>query len=246
MSASDSFPAEVVRKLRWYVYRLVDPRTGQTFYVGKGQGNRVFAHSREEKGLRGDPEDNKLVKIREIRRAGLEVGHVIHRHGMDEKTALAVESALIDAYPGLDNRMSGVGASAYGAMHAQEIIRQYGAKPARFRHRALLINVNRSVSERSLLEATRYAWRLKVSQAEKAEVILATERGLIVGAFVADQWHTATTENFPGLAEDAPDRIGFEGHEAPAKLRRLYVGKRVPDQYRKRGAANPVRYAGPW
>jgi hypothetical protein len=37
----DSFPPEVIDRLKWYVYRLVDPRNGETFYVGKGKGNRV-------------------------------------------------------------------------------------------------------------------------------------------------------------------------------------------------------------
>ena len=38
------FSPEVCEKLGYYVYRLIDPRNGQTFYVGKGKGNRVFAH----------------------------------------------------------------------------------------------------------------------------------------------------------------------------------------------------------
>ncbi len=46
---SDSFPAGVAEKLKTYVYRLIDPRNGETFYVGKGQGDRVFAHIREQK-----------------------------------------------------------------------------------------------------------------------------------------------------------------------------------------------------
>ena len=45
---SDSFPADVASWLKTYVYRLIDPRTGETFYVGKGQGNRVFSHIRAE------------------------------------------------------------------------------------------------------------------------------------------------------------------------------------------------------
>lgn len=28
----------------YYVYCLVDPRNNQTFYIGKGKGNRIFAH----------------------------------------------------------------------------------------------------------------------------------------------------------------------------------------------------------
>ena len=46
MSTNDSFPPEVSAELKTYVYRLIDPRNGETFYVGKGRGNRVFAHIR--------------------------------------------------------------------------------------------------------------------------------------------------------------------------------------------------------
>ena len=59
----ESFPAEVARKLKTYVYRLIDPRNGETFYVGKGQGNRVFSHIRAEQNLEGDDLDNKVKRI---------------------------------------------------------------------------------------------------------------------------------------------------------------------------------------
>lgn len=126
-------------------------------------------------------------------------------------------------------------------MHAKEIIRRYAAEAAVFQHKALLISVNRSAAETSLYEATRYAWKISRSKAQQADVILATLQGLIVGAFVADDWLAATSANFPGR-EDVPGRLGFVGREAPAEIRRLYVGKRVPDEYRKPGAANPIKY----
>lgn len=235
----ESFPPGVVTKLKTYVYRLIDPRNGETFYIGKGKGNRVFSHIREK--VEGDELDNKLKRIREIRLAGFEVAHVIHRHGMDDKTAFEVEAALIDAFPGLTNAVGGSGSNDYGVMHAKEIITRYSAEPAVFPHRALMISVNRTASEMSLYEATRYAWKISMSKAKQAEVILATERGLIVGAFVATDWIEATGANFPGR-EDAPGRLGFIGHEAPAEIRQLYVGRRVPDEFRRRGAANPLRY----
>lgn len=237
----ESFPPEVARRLKTYVYRLIDPRNGETFYVGKGQGNRVFAHIRAEPNLEGDDLDNKIKRIREIRLAGFEVAHVIHRHGMDDSTAFEVEAALIDAYPGLTNLAGGQGGNEYGAMHAQEINRRYSAEPAVFQHKALLISVNRSATESSLYEATRYAWKLKKSKAEQAEVVLATRQGEIVGAFITRRWLEATAENFPGR-EPVPGRFGFEGEEAPDDIKRLYVGKRVPDDYRKPGAANPIKY----
>ncbi len=233
----NAFPPGVAEKLKTYVYRLIDPRNGETFYVGKGSGNRVFAHVREQ--VEDDP-SNKLKRIRDIRLAGFEVAHVIHRHGMDDRTAFEVEAALIDAYPGLTNIAPPFG-SDFGAMHAREIIERYAAEPAVFRHKAMLISVNRSAAATSLYEATSYAWKVAPSKAKQAEVILATVQGLIRGAFVARTWLPATGANFPGR-EDVPGRFGFIGEEAPPRMRNLYVGKQVPDEYRKRGSANPIRY----
>ena len=237
-----SFPDDVARNLKVYVYRLIDPRNGETFYVGKGKGDRVFAHIREEQNLEGDELDNKLKRIRAIHIAGFDVAHVIHRHGLDDSTAIEVEAALMDAYPGLTNTAGGVGSNEYGAMHAREIVSHYHAEPASFNGiKALLINVNRSATETSLYEATRYAWKINKSRAEQAKFILSTFHGLIIGAFVADEWLEATAENFPGH-DPVPGRFSFVGREASEEIRRLYVGKRVPDEYRKPGASNPIKY----
>jgi len=195
MTNADSFPPEAAARLETYVYRLIDPRNGETFYVGKGRGDRVFAHVRAVEGEELDP---KLQRIHDIRLAGLEVGHVIHRDAMDDATALHVEAAVMDAYPGLTNIASGYSASDLGAAHSVEIIRRYSAEPAVFRHKVLLISVNRSAAETSLYDATRYAWRIRREKAVEAEVVLATLQGLIVGAFIADDWLEATPENFPG------------------------------------------------
>jgi hypothetical protein len=111
---SDSFPAGVAERLKTYVYRLIDPRNGETFYIGKGRGDRVFAHIREQ--VEADDPSNKLKRIREIHLAGFEVAHVVHRHGMDDKTAFEVEAALIDAYPGLTNIVGGAGSNDFGVM----------------------------------------------------------------------------------------------------------------------------------
>jgi hypothetical protein len=115
---------------------------------------------------------------------------------------------------------------------------------AEFQHKALLININQSSKKWSLYDATRYAWKIDPQKASQAEVILATIHGLIVGAFVADEWLEATSENFLDRAEDggAPSRYGFIGKEAHEDIRKLYVGKLIPGEYQKKGAQNPIRY----
>lgn len=235
-----TFSPEVINKLQNYVYRLIDPRNGETFYVGKGKGNRVFAHA--QGSIEEDSLSEKMTRIREIRLSGFEVAHVIHRHGMDESTAFEVEAALIDAYPGLTNIMDGYGNNDFGVMHSKEVIKRYCAEVAEFKHKVLLISVNRSATESSIYEVTRFAWRLNKQKAESADFVLATVQGLIVKAFIAEKWLEATEINFPGH-EDIPGRFGFVGMEAPGEIQKMYVGKRVPDEYRKKGASNPIKYS---
>lgn len=113
-------------------------------------------------------------------------------------------------------------------------------------HRVLLININQQFREGAsldeLYEATRFAWKISKSRAEEADVILTTYQGEIRAAFIADEWLEATPENFQGRGTPGSERFGFIGREASHDIQELYVGKRVPDKYRKRGAANPIKY----
>lgn len=240
---ASKFSNFVSSKVSYYVYRLIDPRNGETFYVGKGIGNRVFSHAAGA-DVSDDGEDAvsaKLDRIRRIRNSGFEVAHVVHRHGLDEKTAFEVEAALMDAYPGITNLQGGHGSLERGVMHADEIVRLYEAPEATFEHDLILINVNKTVNDTDLLDAVRYAWKISIERARAAEYVLAVNRGLIVGAFVAEKWLPATPKNFPGFPS-ARGRYGFSGHNAPEDIVKLYIHKRVPEELRKKGAANPLRY----
>jgi hypothetical protein len=238
------FTKHVSSQLKYYVYRLIDPRNGESFYIGKGTGNRVFAHVRGELGADADVLTDKLQRIRDIRVDGFDVAHVIHRHGMEESTAFEVEAALIDAYPEATNTVGGRASDERGLMHANQISERYEAKEAVFQHKVVLININRTATEReSVYEAVRYAWKIDPRKAARADMVLAVIQGLIVGVFVAEKWLAATPANFPGTSVDRPGRSGFVGHEAPEEIAGLYLRKRVPDSMRKKGAANPVKYA---
>jgi hypothetical protein len=240
------FPVGVSDKLGFYVYRLIDPRNGETFYVGKGKSDRVLRHANG--GLKLAPQedavDTKMQRIKEIRSAGLEVGHVIHRHGIkDEKAAFEIEAAVIDAYPGLTNKVGGH-SNDFGAAHVEEIITLYDAEPFVPLHRLLLVSIGRSYGEpgKSVYDAVRYAWVLNPDKARKAEFVLAHVQGLVKGVFKPVKWMEAIPQNFPGFEIADPDRWGFEGEEADEAVRRQYLRKRVPDKYRAKHAANPIRY----
>ncbi|MFW1748385.1 hypothetical protein ACG93R_07945 [Acinetobacter guillouiae] len=250
----EKFSSEIIEQLKWYVYRLIDPRDGLTFYVGRGRGNRVFDHIN---GLIEEQYDEflslKMKQIRDIKLANLDIIHVIHRHGLESQDIAAqIEAALIDAYPGLTNIVNGEGSNEYGVAHVQEIINMYKTETVDITHKALIISVNKSSAERDVYDAVRFAWRLNRTEAEKAEIILATVQGIIKGAFIAEKWLEATDENFPNfklIDENSDDkskrnnRYGFIGKEASPELQQYYLGKRIPEIYRKKGASNPVKYS---
>jgi len=241
-SDAAQFPPEVIGEIGHYVYRLIDPRNGETFYIGKGQGNRVFAHVRGEASTDVDSLDAKSLRIWEIRNAGFSVQHVIHRHGLDEKTAYEVEGALLDAYSGTTNIAGGRGNGDRGAAHSRQIIERYTADSAEITHRAIEINVRVFSVDRDLYTATRFAWRVDKNRAEKAEIALAVMQGLIKGVYSIDRWLLATKENFPEFGDqgDVPGRYGFIGSEAVSEIQQRYKGKKFPPK--APGSAYPIRY----
>ena len=175
---------------------------------------------------------------------------------MDEKTAFEVEAALIDAYPNLTNLQGGHGSIERGPMTAEEIVELYTLEEAAFKHKLIVIDVNRSFGRRrvatrdSLLDAVRFMWRLKLNRAKKCEYVLAQRGGVILGVFRPEHWLAATVENFPEFSESirkleksgGPKRIAFKGHEVTdATITSLYNNKRVPSDLRQ-APRSPCRY----
>jgi hypothetical protein len=237
----NSFPDEVSAKLKNYVYRLIDPRNGETFYVGRGQGNRVFQHAAGiTEGMSKEGLSDKSDRIREIKNAGLEVIHIVHKHGIHDDVVNHVEAALIDAYPGLTNEQGGEGSGSYGPMHADEIIRLYALPEMEENpeEKLVLINVN-YISDRSSTEAiykqVKGNWRIAVNRARKADYVIAVFRGVAIGVFKANVWRDSTEHE---------GRFCFDGEAADKNVWDKFVGthgKRISNEAMKH-IQYPIRY----
>ena len=77
-----------------YVYALIDPINKVPFYIGKGKGDRCYAH------LKGyaNYNQNKLNYIDNIKKLGFEPKVYKIVENLSNKNSLKIESALISYY----------------------------------------------------------------------------------------------------------------------------------------------------
>src|ERR1041384_6344954 len=191
MHRIEEFPSSVIERIGFYVYLLIHPETDQVFYVGKGIGNRIFAHLNA--ALADETLSDKLDRIRAIHAKGLEVRHVVHRHGLTEKEAIEVEAALID-YIGLTeltNQVQGYKSDDRGRMTVAEVIAKYEAPIAVIKEPVILIIVNqffkRGMSDKELYEITRGKWAMGTRR-NKAKYAFAVYKGIIREVYEIERW----------------------------------------------------------
>lgn len=227
------FSPAVCENLGYYVYILKDPRNGEVFYIGKGTNNRVFSHA--EDSLDENIANARLDCIRAIHADGQRVYITIHRHGLTEKEAFEVESALIDfvGLPNLSNLVAGHHAHEHGRMAVDEIIAQYDAPSIPIAEPVILIIINRAyrrgMSQTELYEATRKHWRMS-KRREKAQYAFSVSNGLVRQVYKIEKWYPS---------EHSLGRWYFDGYIAEEMGR--YVGSDIR-QYLRKGAQNPIVY----
>lgn len=200
------FERKTREALKYYVYVLVDPRSGDIFYVGKASmNNRPFDH------LKADPDETKKARIiAAVRAAKMQPQVHILRHGMETpEIAEEVEAAVIDAF-GLEklaNLCRGKRIE-FGRATADELRHRYGSKPVRvssLREPIMKIWINQTYSPtmtpQDLYDATRQFW-YKVGQSVRTPredgtlpypTVLALVDNVVVMAYQVHSWLPAGT-----------------------------------------------------
>ena len=239
------FDEKTVRILKYYVYALVDPNTKESFYIGKGNGNRVFDHT--ACALKDPKNQLKYKRIREVTTSGREVEHLILKHGLSGHEAVLVESMLIDFanHFGLPvtNVVSGHGSNESGIMTSDEIIRKFSArKLISLGPSTIIININKSYERAggnaSYYKATKEAWAINKDKLSDIQYVLSEYKGLIVAVFKVKRWYPVQTKMKNGKFRT---RWGFEGADAEKPIQELYLNRTI--KYAKKpGSAMPVRY----
>lgn len=232
MESIEKFSKEVCEKLNYYVYKLIDPRNGEVFYVGKGKDNRVFDHV-QGRNL-ADIENPKIERIKQIHAANLDVIKVIVRYGLTEKEAFIVESVLIDTYPGLTNIQAGHN-SDYGPDNVIHIEKTLCAVPAKIQHNMLILKTNEDWYQDNIniINSGKNigTWRLDIEKAKKYEYVAIVVDRIFRSIYKVDENSWYQQDN----------RCGFSGEKLKNEISALYIDKSLPEELCVR-SSNPVRY----
>lgn len=235
-------PPEVAEQLGSYVYLYIDPRTDETFYIGKGVGTRAVAH------LSDTSESEKVERIQEIRDSGMEPRIEILRYGLTENEAFLVEASVIDfiGTAQLTNKVRGDHSRTYGRISLSELLTTFTAQPVEITHKVMLITINKryrsDMTPLELYESTRGIWKVGQNR-EKVDFAFAVFRGIVREVYRINQWYPAGTLHYE-TRDNAELKVNgrweFDGQIA-SDIRDIYVGGSVRD-YLGKSSQNPIRY----
>lgn len=250
------FDENTIQNLKYYVYMLIDPRNNTPFYVGKGIGNRVFQHI-DSVFNEFSNSNEKLNTIKDILESGLEVNHVIIRHGLSENEAFQIEASIIDTLSHcnllLTNIVLGHHSITKGLMRADEIIRLYNSVPlTEIGSDCIIININkkfkRGNNSLTIYEATKETWLINENNTSRLKYVLSEYKGLIVEVFEVDEWYKKERTKNKTIDKNKKSQIqisvlgfGFNGKVASDEIRELYVNKSIA-HVKMKGSAQVIRY----
>lgn len=221
------------------MYGLIDPRSKQIFYIGKGTKNRVFEHEKESLGS-PDSEKLKLKTIADIKNAGFEVEKIIINSNLTEEEAFAAEALSVDEY----ERINGA-----APLEEKDI-----------RHKILVIKINRlyqrGMDEKVLYDAVRGVWRVSKEKVRTVEYVFGVYNSLIVAVYKPSEWFVCNEakDRLPRqdivLTPKTENRLFFVDvrYEQGLPLdenESFYIGKSIAGLKLNQSAQNPITYLYP-
>ena len=245
----------------YYVYALIDPRSNDVFYIGKGTGNRVFSHEAE---IEKSSETEKIRKIRDIESNGFSVKRVMINWGLSEQEAFAAEASLINLFNVIsDVRLTNIvaGHHVHESLTVEAFELRYGAeslKPEEIKHNILVIKINKlyrkNMSNYEIYDAVRGVWRVSLNsiKSKKIRYVFAVYNGLIVGVYKPDEWHYVY-ENIDLPQHEKMDNDTFERlknrvyfvckrYDELDDEGRFYLHKSIAELKVNQSTQNPVSY----
>ena len=240
-----NIPTSIHKELGYYIYLYIDPDTHEIFYVGKGKGNRAFAHLSEIS------EKEKVKRINEIRQKGKEPIIEILIHGIsDEETALKIEASVIDllGIKRLTNIQKGYHSRTHGRMSIEQIMATYSPKKIFITDPVIVFKINKTfhygMSERELYDYTRHSWTVGIRR-NSARYAFTLYHGIVQEVYEIERWYPQNTT--PNLKHERgeskvinTERWEFVGHIAEPKIREKYLLKDI-SQY-LRSNQSPFEY----
>ena len=249
----------------YYVYGLIDPRSKQIFYIGKGTKDRVFNHEKESQNSQ-DSENLKLKTIADIKADGFEVEKIIINSNLTEEEAFAAEASLINAFnyvnnAGLTNIVAGHHSKE--ALSVYEYERIYGAvllEEKDIRHKILVIKVSKfykkGMDEKTLYDTVRGLWRVSKEKVKKVEYVFGVYNSLIVAVYKPSNWYVCkeAKDILPKqnnvLTPKTENRLFFvdERYEKGLPLdenQLFYINKSIAGFKLNKLAQNPITYLEP-
>lgn len=244
MKYLSEFHISTAEKIGFYVYVYVDPRNDEIFYVGKGIGNRCFAH------LNDKSEKKKSMRIQEIFGVGLAPKIEIVAHELKtEEMALIVERAIIDTIglSKLTNAIHGHGSAYFQRTSVDELNLKYYCPKAEISEPAILVRINKlykpGIDGVELYEATRGVWVIGPDR-EKAIYAFAVYKGIVREIYEIRRWVRAGTLKYSTRVIDKKHREKrweFEGEIAGETLQLKWKNRTV-EHLLGNNVQNPIVY----
>ena len=236
----NKFSPNTIENIGYYVYVYSDPDTHKPFYVGKGQGNRVFDHLKE------DTKSSKVKKLKALKKSGKEPLIQILVHGLkDSDTAEKVEAAVIDllGVDKLTNQKRGKESRKYGIEEVSVLDDKYRNETLEeedITDNVILLKIKKfyreGMSARELYDVTRGYWRVASIKRERVDFAFAVFNGIVREVYKVEKWLPAlsTFTERSDVRVCKPQKVKNEKYEfvgriADEEIRMKYRGKSVKE-----------------